>query len=208
MCVSFRTVTEYGMCIGANPLYFFSLPSPRQSSVLRTAGMFQNIFFHSVFFSVQGFTQGTGNTDWWLEYLQMATCTIVSFKSITMHGFIQRQYVLMLLAATQTWTTCQNGNALWLFRMFWRQCSVCVLLLWGRSPLALSFCVKQGYIEWQKMGEHGTVSLRNKHLQKCCLVASTDMTIFMLFILYNTIARSSVGAWLPEVFPGSFFFFC
>lgn len=119
--------------------FFFSLPSPRLSSVLQTAGMFQNIFFSSVFFSVQGFTQGTGNTDWWLEYLQMATCTIVSFKSITMHGFIQRQYVLMLLEVTQTWTTCQNGNALWLLRMFWRQCSVCVLLLWGCSPLASSF---------------------------------------------------------------------
>lgn len=53
-------------------------------------------------------------------------------------------------------------------------------------------------------GKHGTVSLRNKHLQKCCLVASTDMTIFMLFILYNTIAMSSVR--LPEVFGRSFSF--
>lgn len=98
MRVSFRTVTEYGMCIGTNPLYFFLLPLPRLSSVFQTAGMFQNIFY---LFSIRGFTQGTGNTDWWLEYLQMATCTIISFKSLTMHGFIKRQYVLMLKMLTR-----------------------------------------------------------------------------------------------------------
>lgn len=102
-----------------------SLPPPtvsRLNTVLQAAGMFQKCF---LLFFLGGLHRDTGDTDWWHGYLQMFTCMIIPFKSVTMHGFIsKRQYVAL---------ECWRWNLI-LHELYWwsvngRHCSVCVLLL-------------------------------------------------------------------------------